>query len=204
MDTAELIEALSDPAAYPEPVDAVDVRHTHNSVVFLAGRHVYKLKKPVALGFLDFGTPERRRHFCAEEVRLNRRLAPDVYLGIVPVARSAGSRLRFEGRRVLVDASFRAESDRRTFLAAAGRWAVPAVSLICRAPPEVVRRRLRDRRNDVSDADWSDHLQLAAAWDEPAPDVQRHMAVIDTEDLPGDALARAVRVVAEAGLVGPP
>jgi aminoglycoside phosphotransferase family enzyme/predicted kinase len=97
MDLAELIADLSDTAAYPEPVEAVEVRQTHISVVFLAGQHVYKIKKPVALGFLDFSTLERRRHFCHEEVRLNRRLAPDVYLGVVPVARFAEGTLRVEG-----------------------------------------------------------------------------------------------------------
>jgi aminoglycoside phosphotransferase family enzyme/predicted kinase len=97
MELAALIDALSDPAAYPELVEAVEVRQTHISLVFLAGRHVYKLKKPVALGFLDFSTLERQRHFCQEEVRLNRRLAPDVYLGVVPVVRTPDGRLRLEG-----------------------------------------------------------------------------------------------------------
>lgn len=96
MDLAHLIEALSSPAAYPEPPGEVQVRQTHISVVFLAGRHAYKIKKPVALGFLDFRTLEARRHFCTEEVRLNRRLAPAVYRGVVPVTRSGGG-LRFGG-----------------------------------------------------------------------------------------------------------
>src|SRR5579875_4043246 len=88
MDLARLIDTLSNPAAYPEPPSEVQVRQTHISVVFLAERHVYKIKKPVALGFLDFRTLEARRHFCTEEVRLNRRLAPAVYQGVVPVTRS--------------------------------------------------------------------------------------------------------------------
>src|SRR5262245_48287621 len=96
MDLSHLIEALSEPAAYPHPVGVVEVRQTHISAVFLAGLFAYKVKKPVALPFLDFTTPARRRHFCCEEVRLNRRLAPDVYLGVVPVTRAAGG-LRLEG-----------------------------------------------------------------------------------------------------------
>jgi aminoglycoside phosphotransferase family enzyme/predicted kinase len=102
MDLIQLIEALSQPAAYPGTVAAVDVRHTHISVVFLAGAHAYKIKKPVALGFLDFSTLARRRHFCAEEVRLNRRLAPAVYREVVPVAR-AGSGVRVEGTGEVVE-----------------------------------------------------------------------------------------------------
>src|SRR5437868_10669696 len=102
MASADLIAALADPRAYPAdpfrgcPADRVEVRHTHISAVFLAGAFAYKVKKPVALGFLDFSTLEKRRHFCAEEVRLNRRLAPAVYLGVVPVVR-AGNGWRFEG-----------------------------------------------------------------------------------------------------------
>jgi aminoglycoside phosphotransferase family enzyme/predicted kinase len=90
MDLPRLIEALSDPAAYaPDHVGTVEARQTHISVVFLAGQYVYKIKKPVHLDFLDFSTLEKRRHFCDEEVRLNRRLAPQVYLGVVPVVQAA-------------------------------------------------------------------------------------------------------------------
>jgi aminoglycoside phosphotransferase family enzyme/predicted kinase len=96
MDLSSLIGALSDPAAYPYPVQAVEVRHTHISVVFLAGPFVYKVKKPVALGFLDFSTLEKRRFFCNEELRLNRRLAEHVYLGVVPI--TAGGKVEGEGQ----------------------------------------------------------------------------------------------------------
>src|SRR5947199_1046571 len=97
-----LIEALSNPAAYPEPAAEVEVRHTHISVVFLVGPYAYKVKKPVDLGFLDFTTLEKRRHFCAEEVRLNRRLAPHVYLGVVPVARTAAG-LKVEAQGEVIE-----------------------------------------------------------------------------------------------------
>src|SRR5438128_2167565 len=91
MDLASLIDGLSDPGAYPFPVSNVEIHHTHISVVFLAGPYAYKIKKPVQLGFLDFSTLEKRQHFCEEEVRLNRRLAPQVYLGVVPVAENDGT-----------------------------------------------------------------------------------------------------------------
>src|SRR5579884_50476 len=101
MDLAGLIEALSSPAAYPQPVEEVEVRQTHISVVFLAGEYVYKLKKPVHPSFLDFSTLEKRLHFCREEVRLNRRLAPDVYLGVVPVVRTTdGLKWEAEGEAI--------------------------------------------------------------------------------------------------------
>jgi uncharacterized protein len=72
----------------------VEVRQTHISIVAIAPPNVYKIKKPLDLGFLDFSTLEKRRHFCLEEVRLNRRLTQDVYLDVVPIARR-GSCLHF-------------------------------------------------------------------------------------------------------------
>ena len=100
MDLPLLIEALGDGAAYPHPAGHVEVCHTHISVVFLAGAYAYKIKKPVNLGFLDFTTLAQRRHFCDEEVRLNRRLAADVYQGVVPVTR-AGDRILCAGHGAL-------------------------------------------------------------------------------------------------------
>jgi uncharacterized protein len=81
--------ALARPDFYPGRPDHVDVGETHISWVFLAGDRAYKLKKPLVLPFLDYATPRRRREMCEEEVRLNRRLAPDVYLGVRAVAASA-------------------------------------------------------------------------------------------------------------------
>ena len=78
-----LIQALREPSCYPHPVETVRVVETHISCVLLAGEFAYKLKKPVDLGFLDFSTLERRRHFCEEELRLNRRTAPQLYLDAV-------------------------------------------------------------------------------------------------------------------------
>jgi aminoglycoside phosphotransferase family enzyme/predicted kinase len=102
MDLVDLIQALGVPSAYPHPASRVEVRHTHISVVFLAGDYAYKIKKPVELGFLDFSTPDKRRHFCEEEVRLNRRLAPRVYLGVVPVARS-GPEVKMDGSGAVIE-----------------------------------------------------------------------------------------------------
>lgn len=84
-DHLQLLAGLSRPDAYPHPVDGVNVVQTHISAVFLTGRFAYKLKKPLDLGFLDFSTIERRKHFCEEELRLNRRLAPQLYLEVLPV-----------------------------------------------------------------------------------------------------------------------
>ncbi len=92
--TPALQQYLLDPAAYPHPVDRVRLIETHISWVILAGDYAYKVKKPVNLGFLDFSTLDKREHCCREEVRLNSRLAADIYLGVVPIA---GSPPRIEG-----------------------------------------------------------------------------------------------------------
>src|SRR5450755_3104468 len=81
-DELDVRSALANPAAYRGRPAEVEVRETHLSWVFLTGARAYKLKKPVVLQFVDYGTPARRRVMCAEEVRLNRRLAPGVYLGV--------------------------------------------------------------------------------------------------------------------------
>ncbi len=80
-----LLTALARPECYPHHPARVEVVQTHISAVFLAGDVVYKLKKPVRFSFLDYSTLALRQHYCQEEVRLNRRLAPTVYLGTVPV-----------------------------------------------------------------------------------------------------------------------
>ena len=89
-----LVTALLDPAAYPHAVERAELIETHISWVFLAGERVYRVKKPVDLGFLDFTTPERRPFFCEEEVRLNRRLTHGVYLGVVELAAEVAVAMR--------------------------------------------------------------------------------------------------------------
>lgn len=84
-----VIRFLSDPRSYAD-ASAFEVHQTHASWVFLAGPRAYKLKKALSLGFFDYSTPERRRHYCEEEVRLNRRLAPGVYLGVLPILEKDG------------------------------------------------------------------------------------------------------------------
>ena len=77
-----LIASLLRPESYDHPVEDVQLLQTHISWVLLAGPYAYKIKKPVDLGFVDFSTLAKRRLFCQEELRLNRRLAPDLYLGL--------------------------------------------------------------------------------------------------------------------------
>jgi len=83
-----LIQALQNPALYDHPIEKFEVIETHISQVLLTGDYVYKIKKPVDFGFLDFSTLEKRHHYCEEELRLNRRLAPQLYVEVVSITGS--------------------------------------------------------------------------------------------------------------------
>ena len=83
-----LIAALREPACYAHAVGRVELLQTHISCILLAGDYAYKIKKPVNLGFLDFSTLAARRHYCEEELRLNRRTAPALYLDVLAIGGS--------------------------------------------------------------------------------------------------------------------
>ncbi|MDR4459255.1 MAG: AAA family ATPase [Nitrospirales bacterium] len=94
-----LIASLQNPKCYSHPVSLVRLVETHISWVFLTGQYVYKIKKPVLFSFVDFSTLEKRRWFCEEEVRLNRRLASQLYLGVVSITGSPSDpRMDGDGR----------------------------------------------------------------------------------------------------------
>jgi aminoglycoside phosphotransferase family enzyme len=92
-----LVQALRKPEAYPDPPRDIELVQTQISYVFLADDLVYKIKKPVDFGFLDFTTLEKRRYFCQKEVELNRRLCPDTYLGVVTITGENGG-FKIDGR----------------------------------------------------------------------------------------------------------
>lgn len=134
-----LIVRLHDPAAYPHPVRAVTCIETHISWVLLTGVHAYKIKKPVAPGFLDFSTLPLRHAACLEELRLNRRLAPQIYLDVVPIT-GPPARARIGAAGAAIEYAVRmhefAQADQLDRLLAAGRMgdaeAVAAASCIAR------------------------------------------------------------------------
>ena len=86
----EMVQALLQPKAYPEPTQGVELAQTQMSFVFLTDNYVYKVKKSVNLGYLDYTTLDKRQFYCQREIELNRRLCPDVYLGVVPITRQQG------------------------------------------------------------------------------------------------------------------
>ncbi len=94
----DLVEAMSQAAFYPHPAAQVKRIETHISWIFLTGEYAYKVKKPVNFGFLDFSSLEKRKYFCEQELRLNRRLAPKLYLEVLPIRRdSTGYHLEGQG-----------------------------------------------------------------------------------------------------------
>ena len=100
-DLDRLIAALRSPEHYRHAVQQVEVLQTHISCVLLAGDYAYKIKKPVNLGFLDFSSLEKRRHYCEEELRLNRRTAPALYLDVVPIGGSLDAPILGGGEPVI-------------------------------------------------------------------------------------------------------
>ena len=136
---------------------------THISWVLL-GEYVYKIKKPVKFSFLDFSTLEKRKHFCEEEVRLNRRLSPDVYLGVVPIAKNAkngGITLEGKGKAIGYAVKMKRLENKMDDLLRQGKVTASQVTEIAAivagfhqkiesvqgGSPELVRKQIADLRN---------------------------------------------------------
>ena len=99
-DQKQVVEALLKSRAYPEETEKIELVQTHISFVFLTKNFVYKVKKAVNFGFLDFSTLEKRRFFCQKELELNRRLCPEVYLEVVPINKSTSIKIEGSGETV--------------------------------------------------------------------------------------------------------
>ncbi|MGV8059510.1 MAG: AAA family ATPase [Smithellaceae bacterium] len=102
MTTSKLVESMMCPNFYPHKPAAIELVQTHISYVFIAGDIVYKIKKPVNFGFLDFTSLEKRKYYCEEELRLNKRLAPSIYLDVVSISEdSTGNIILGTGEKVI-------------------------------------------------------------------------------------------------------
>jgi len=102
MSSINLLEYLKQPSFYGPDVDSVNVIQTHISFVGLTGKYAYKVKKPVNFGFLDFSTLEKRKFFCDEELRLNKRLCPDIYLDVIPITK-INDTIELDGNGEIID-----------------------------------------------------------------------------------------------------
>jgi len=103
MDVDELVSALKKPDSYDENTSSVTMVQTHISFVFLTDRFVYKVKKPVDFGFLDYTTLDKRKHYCEEEIRLNRPLCGDMYVGVSTVNLNAKGEVKIDGDGAVVE-----------------------------------------------------------------------------------------------------
>jgi aminoglycoside phosphotransferase family enzyme len=99
-DQKQVVEAMLTPKAYPQDPGKIELIQTHISFVFLTKKYVYKLKKAVNFGFLDFSTIDKRHLFCEKELKLNRRLCPDIYLEVVPINKSKAIKIKGSGETV--------------------------------------------------------------------------------------------------------
>jgi len=188
-DHTALLQALRDPSSYPHAVRDVQLIETHISSVLLAGDYAYKLKKPVKLSFADFSTLTLRRHYCEEEIRLNCRTAPQLYLDVVAIA---GTPPRFCGDGEAIEYAVRMRrfsSDARLDqLARDGKLTEPLIDRLAAAvanfhrdcepvsqdgsfgTPELIRRWVNDNlaelRQLFSDAHDQQRVAQLAHWTE--------------------------------------
>ena len=99
---SSMIDDLMIPSAFPDSTDKITLAQTHISTVFIGDKFVYKIKKPVNFGFLDFSTLKKRNYYCKKEVELNSRFSKDVYLGVIPITYD-GNRYYIDGDGEIVD-----------------------------------------------------------------------------------------------------
>src|SRR3990167_9197609 len=97
MNSSALLKLMLNPDTYPFKPEKVDMLQTHISYLFIAGEYVYKVKKPVNFGFLDYSTLEKRKFYCGQEIKLNSRLSPEIYLGVSEIV-SDKSILSLDGK----------------------------------------------------------------------------------------------------------
>jgi len=168
------INALLLPSTYPEKTSAVTLLQTHISYLFLTDTLVYKFKKPVNFGFLDFTTLEKRHFYCLEELRLNRRLSPDIYLGIAELRQKKDGTVSIDGEGEPVDYAVKMvrlpEQRMMARLLETGE-VTPAdirniAHLVAAFHGAAARSRYIDRFGDVSliRTNWEENLRQAAVY----------------------------------------
>jgi len=160
-----VLAALCEPDAYPEATGEIRTIRTHVSTVFLAGAIAYKVKRAVRFPFLDLSTLELRRLCCEEEVRLNRRLSPDLYLGVVPITADEGT-IRVSGSGEIVEYAVkmrRLPEDRMMdSMVRAGHLPADAIPRIC----ELLARFHAGAERDDAVAASGAPSAIARLWDE--------------------------------------
>ncbi|MCW8131135.1 MAG: AAA family ATPase [Planctomycetota bacterium] len=193
-DAMPWLDALADPSTYPHPCGTIEVLHTHLSVVALTGTYAYKFKKPVDYGFADFSTLELRKRYCEEELRLNRRTAPEIYLEVASLARGpSGWRVGGDGAA----AEFAVKM--RQFDPALRLDRVAARGELTEAHIDAIARRVADLHASAEPADAA----TAASYPERLAGAIRHNFdhLTDTERERGLRTSFEAHLRAHAGLL---
>jgi uncharacterized protein len=194
---------LLNPVAYPHGAARVRLIETHISYVFLAGRYVYKIKKPVNFGFLDYSTLERRQHFCHEEVRLNQRLCPETYLGVVPIVKTTSSlRVGEEGEALEYAVAMRRLPARRMLdrLVRSGQATEQVIERVARRAAEFHAGAMRGRGIDRFGAPEAIRFNWHENFDQIQPYVGRTISrreLRDIEDYAARFLSAKVKLLEE-------
>ena len=177
------MQSLLRPGAYAHPADDVQLIQTHISWLLLAGDYVYKIKKAVRFGFLDYGTLSRREEMCAEEVRLNRRTCADAYLGVTRVVERDGLAFLFgPGRTVDYTVKMRRLSEEGWLSSRIDRTAAPAELL--RRIADSLRAFHAAAAHDEKIARYGSAREVSAIWRENLEEVEPYA---------GDTLAAGAR-----------
>jgi aminoglycoside phosphotransferase family enzyme/predicted kinase len=204
------IRELLRPEAFPHPVDAIDLKETHISWVVLTGAFAYKIKKPVKLDFIDASTLQRRRFLCDEELRLNHRLAPELYVDVVPITSEQG-RLAVGGRGTVVDYAVRmhqfAASDELPALLEREDVDVAQIAALGEKLAQfhfdaavAEPKRTPEKTQQMYDSVLGNLAQLLAHLDSPQPAAQLGRLVDWTHDR-ADALEPIFRMREQGGFV---
>ncbi|MGD9018168.1 MAG: AAA family ATPase [Desulfobacterales bacterium] len=165
---------------YPHATQGIEVRDTHISRVFLTGKRVYKIKKPVNLGFLDFSTLEKRRANCRREVDLNRRLSSGVYCGVIPISHRRGGYQFGEGGKIVEYAVKMNQLDESRSLASLVARKTPLIHEIRRLAEKLTGFYLgqADRYPALSNSYWQ---RLYDACEENFAQTQSHAGTVFDE-----------------------
>ena len=185
-----IIQSLLAPSAYPEPTSNVHLVQTHVSFIFITDNFAYKIKKPVDFGFLNFTSLDRRRFYCTEEVRLNRRLCPDIYLGVVEV-RETPEGGRIDGEGMVIDYAVKMkrlpEELMMEHLLQTGRLYGDDIGRIARTIGEF---HLAAERGEEIDR-YGSPAEIRRTWEENIQQVSRFV--------PDTITARDLRIIADWG-----
>jgi len=182
--TTDQIQNILAAGAFPGATQPAELVETHISWVILTPDFAFKIKKPVTFGFLDFGTLEKRLHYCQEELRLNRRLAPDLYLGVLPIAEKNGALAigATENAPVECALQMRRLDNRRQMdkLLAAGQVSAGQMAQLAAVLAPFHRKVVLNKPPDCHAATyWADFAELYRFGD----DVAKHLGAAATDAL---------------------